>query len=1140
MSEDQNLLLGLIALQLDFVDRSTLVDALDAWSADKSQSLGQVLIARGKLSADDLTLLESLVRKQLSRHSQDAKPGLAAVGALVDPTGELTTGMRSTHSISGADATPPFVPGTHSSSLGTEGTGRFKVLRPFARGGLGLVSIALDQELQREVALKEIQPRFAGDVSSQRRFLFEAEITGRLEHPGIVPVYGLGRRHTGEPYYAMRLIQGESLQEALLRLHQANSRPEARLWELRKLLQRFVVVANVMAYAHSRGVLHRDLKPHNIMLGRYGETLVVDWGLARVLTQNDHVPQAEPVAAVKDEAHATLVGAILGTPAFMSPEQASGLTEGLTPASDIYGLGATLYALLTGRAPVVESDKQAILERVRNADFPKPRELQRWIPAALQAITLRAMARVPSHRFPSAAELAAELESWLADEPVRTYREPWPVRLSRWARRRRSLVAAAATLLASVFVALSISTWALNRERLRTEHQRTKAAYHFGQARNVVQQFLTEVGAIDLAHTPQLGPQRRRLLELARDYYARFLEEGEDHPDLLREAAQAYANLGNIHRLMGQHDESIGAYQDLIRLVSEAGGLDSWEPAGLNLASAYQELGILAQEGGRLDEAEGHYGKADQMLQRAPALARTSPQYRLVLANLAENRANLLRDRGRSEQAIPLLMESIGTRARLVDEAPDEWLMRRKFALSQANLAVLLADARRYPEAEAAIERAVTGLETLLQEEPAELPLQQELAIALNTWSGILLSQGRLVLAEVRFRRAAEILDTLLAANPKSPFLQHERAQSGHNLAICLNRQQRWPEAETVLSVSVSGLEKLCQDYSGNPTYAMELAQSRLVLSEIQFHLGKSPESLAECRRSVDLAEQLVQRDPENRPHRLVLSKCQIQLAHLLAATGSYSECPAWFDSAADTLQVLLSTNSNDVPARVALGDLYYRRAQISFLQRDLASAAADFQAAADTQERLATEESGRNELAAAAAMTWVNLAAVRTQLGASTAAMAAWENALRHARRIVVSEPQSVVYRSILAQTYRGLMEAHAQQGNHAGIARLAEEHASQLPLLVDDALIAAQLLANCQSAVRQDKGLNASQQEKLVEEYDRRAIAELRRAVKLGLRDPHMLDAETGLGPLRERQEFKELIEEMESARGAESGKP
>ena len=175
---------------------------------------------------------------------------------------------------------------------GASGT-RYRILRRHAKGGLGEVFVAEDQELHREVALKEIQAQHAHVPVCQTRFLLEAEITGRLEHPGIVPVYGFGCHSDGRPFYAMRLIHGESMEQAIARFHtddQPGRDPGERILTFRQLLRRFLDACNAVAYAHSRGVLHRDLKPANIMLGKYGETLVVDWGLAKTVGHNDAAP----------------------------------------------------------------------------------------------------------------------------------------------------------------------------------------------------------------------------------------------------------------------------------------------------------------------------------------------------------------------------------------------------------------------------------------------------------------------------------------------------------------------------------------------------------------------------------------------------------------------------------------------------------------------------------------------------------------------------------------------------------------------------------------------------------------------------------------------------------------------------------
>ncbi len=450
-SAARSLLFGLLALQNNFINRDALLAAFNVWVADKSQSLGRILLDRGALSPARHAALDVLVQEHLQQHGHDPELSLAVLNVVpevrndleVVPDLDLQASLLYLRLVASTDETRDRGEATASwedSSAAADPEGRFQIVRLHDRGALGEVYVARDQQLHRIVALKRIKQAHAGDQDKRARFVVEAEITGRLEHPGIVPVYGLGAYDDGRPFYAMRFIRGDNLKAAIEQFHQEEEGrgPGAADLALQKLLRRFLDVCNAIDYAHSRGVLHRDLKPGNIMLGKYGETwsstgawprpwVGVEAGPASV-----NLDERTLVAESGSDVRGTELGARLGTPAYMSPEQAAGRIDDLGPASDVYSLGATLYCLLTGRAPFTDTEILELLRKVERGDFPPPRRLEASIDPALEAICLRAMATDPANRYCKPRALADDVEHWLADEPVSAWREPFTRRARRW------------------------------------------------------------------------------------------------------------------------------------------------------------------------------------------------------------------------------------------------------------------------------------------------------------------------------------------------------------------------------------------------------------------------------------------------------------------------------------------------------------------------------------------------------------------------------------------------------------------------------------------------------------------------------------------------------------------------------------
>ncbi|MFM8571643.1 MAG: serine/threonine protein kinase [Pirellula sp.] len=348
---------------------------------------------------------------------------------------------------------------------GYETSTQYHIIEPLGHGGMGLVNVAIDDDFRRRVALKEIRPSQADDEYYQHRFLQEAEISAKLEHPGILPIYNRGLNDQQQPFYTMRLIAGgeaKTLQQAIRDHHQHLPGSPEFINQHRILVRHLIDACNTVAYAHNQGVCHRDLKPANILIGPFGETLVVDWGLAKVFrdTESFSTSNLKNLAgSPKFDASGRSHSQGVGTLGFVAPENQGPEPIGDWPRIDVYSLGAILYCILTGLAPKESHSGNSARRKTDGGKTDSGTQFQRQIDSHVQkniaAVCMKALCPDPSDRYGSALELAADLERYLAGEPVSALAESWFDQLARWSNRNRKLVAVS-VLLGGILAGLSV------------------------------------------------------------------------------------------------------------------------------------------------------------------------------------------------------------------------------------------------------------------------------------------------------------------------------------------------------------------------------------------------------------------------------------------------------------------------------------------------------------------------------------------------------------------------------------------------------------------------------------------------------------------------------------------------------------
>jgi serine/threonine-protein kinase len=1080
------LLLGILALQMDFVSRDQLIAAMNAWVLEKGTPLGDILLAQQALGRDEYELLNALVAKHLARHDGDAARSLAAVSSIETFRAELTRladpdiQASLIHVASVRRSHDPHA--TQSAGAPTSAALRFRVLRPHARGGLGEVFVAEDEELRREVALKQIQPNRADHPESRARFVLEAEITGGLEHPGIVPVYGLGSYADGRPFYAMRFIRGDSLADAIGQFHSAKAakldRGERTL-RLRLLLGRFIDVCNAMEYAHSRGILHRDLKPGNIMLGKYGETLVVDWGLAKPIGRSEAAKTdggertLQPSSA--SNSSPTQMGVAIGTPQYMSPEQAAGQLDRLGPTSDVYSLGATLYCLLTGEAPLSGQSKSYagdVLRLVERGEIPWPRAIKPEIAKPLEAICRKAMALKPSDRYSSPRALADDIEHWLADEPIVARCDTCSERIARFGRRHRGFARAAAAGLALVALVAILAAILVNQQRRIADEQRQRANEQSRLALETLKSVVFDIQD-ELSTVPGAQEVRQHLLNTAVERLQQVTRTLDTAVETDRTAMASHLALGDTLLTLGASknharatDEARRQYQlacDIGRALADANPDDF--DAQRDLSVAYERLGDVNMQSGHVPAARDVYLKG---LEISRKLNQAEPTSLAVQRDLSADHSRLgevhlrLGEVGLARDAF---QASFAINFKLSEADPKNASAQRDLAVIYGRLGDVNLQLGEMPAAREAIERGLAISRRLAAADDANVQAQRDLAAMYSRLGDVHVRSNNPPAARDAYQKSLEVSRKQAQADPANP-------QALRNLSICYGR-----------------------------------------LCDLDRQAGDAPAALGACRKGLEISLNLATADPQNTLLQRDLSLSYEKLGDVNLLLGDAKEARDAYQKRLEISEKLVAVDPSDIELQTDLASSYWRLGTAANLDEKYARGVRWLERGVRVLEEL--DHAGK--IAQPLYQSWLTQQRAILQ---TTKVLASGLEDLD----ALLREPASDIP-SLLA--IRG--RAMAKEGKHAAAAETADKLAALEPQSGENHFHAAEAYALCLTTPEDEPRQRLVAGPAMREHYAARAIEHLKEAQAAGyLKGPAQADLSRNhnFDPLRSREDFQKLF--------------
>jgi serine/threonine protein kinase/tetratricopeptide (TPR) repeat protein len=733
-----------------------------------------------------------------------------------------------------------------------------ELMEVLGSGGMGVVYKARQATLDRDVAVKFLRDAHRADSEQRERFLQEARAVARLRHPNLVQVYEFGELPvpsgiTSQPYLVLEYVSGGSLADIV----RGSPQPPG---EAARLVE---TLADAIDYAHQQGVIHRDLKPANVLLQnaecrmQNAESAQIASDKSAYCNLHSAIPKVTDFGLAKLLAGSDLTqsGHVLGTPSYMAPEQATGKSAPITAAVDVYGLGAILYEVLTGRPPFVSETVDATIWQVLRDDPLSPRRLQPTVPRDLETICLKCLRKEPGRRYATAQDLADDLRRFRAGEPVRARPVGTSERLVRWCGRHPGV---AGLLAALVLVFLAGSTGVIwqwhsaTQERDMARYETRRAEYHLRIARERVDS-LNRLGH-QLLQQPGRYSAGQAVLEEALAFYKDLLPEEGNDPGLRHEAAYLYGQLASIYLTLDQTDKAGVAFNDQARLLAT---LFKENPADkglrLELADSQRWRGNTLRRLGKTSAALEAYDTAAVLHQGLQREFPKEPRYQLALANTLLNRASMLPSQDRADELEPLYREILGLERSAIEAQPDNPGFKAELALALEDQGLFFRDTGRHSQAEAAVREALEIHRKLLAGKHTKGFIERSTARTLVVLGRVLIGAGRPQEAEQPYQEATKLLEPLLEGLPESGLCRTDLAQVLTRLANLQKDAGRGPEAVENRRRALHHYETLRADFPENPRHERALGQRYVELIHLLGDLGRQSEAAETYRKLLEM-----------------------------------------------------------------------------------------------------------------------------------------------------------------------------------------------------------------------------------------------------------------------------------------------